>query len=66
MAIRTVAAWWDEIAESHQPFFFLWGETTTNDIAKIRKPQTRLRACLYGLGYPRQPSSRDNFTERQY
>ena len=25
-----------------------------------------LRACLYGLGYPRQPSPRDNFTKRLY
>ena len=23
-------------------------------------------ACLYGLGYPRQPSHRDNFTKRLY
>ena len=48
MAIRTVASWcesnlWDEIAASHQPSISLWGETTTNDIAKIRKPQTRLK-----------------------
>ena len=26
----------------------------------------QLRACLYGLGYPRQPSPRDNFTKRLY
>ena len=25
-----------------------------------------LRACLYGFGYPRQPSPRDNFTKRLY
>ena len=47
MAIQTVALWyesnlWDELAASHQPFFSLWGEMTTNDIVKIRKPQTRL------------------------
>ena len=34
---------WDEIATSHQPFFSLWGEMTTNDIIKIRKLQTRLQ-----------------------
>ena len=28
--------------------------------------EKELRACLYGLGYPRQPSSRNNFTERLY
>ena len=28
--------------------------------------QHALRACLYGLGYPRQPSPRDNFTKRLY
>ena len=29
-------------------------------------PDRKVPACLYGLGYPRQPSSRDNFTERLY
>ena len=48
MAIRTVVLWcesnlWDEIAASHQRFFSLWGEMTTNDIVKIRNPQTRLK-----------------------
>ena len=53
MAIRTVALWyksnlWDEITANHQPFFSLWGEMTTNDIVKIRKPQTclkRMQVC---------------------
>ena len=54
MAIRTVALWcesnsWDKIAASHQPFFSLWGEMTTNDIVKIRKPQTRLKRTQFAL-----------------
>ena len=32
----------------------------------IAKLFMQLRACLYDLGYPGQPSPRDNFTKRLY
>ena len=38
----------------------------TCNLLKARKKSRLLRACLYGLVYPRQPSPRDNFTKRLY
>ena len=36
------------------------------DAQQALNPAGRLRPHLYGLGYPRQPFSRDNFIERLY
>ena len=41
-----------------------WKDWVFLEITRCIK-EVGIRACLYGLGYPKQPSSRDNFTERQ-